>query len=550
MGTIFAYSLTSALLLATMYLVFKWMLAGENQHRYNRAILWLIYTLSLTLPALIPALKHLTETTSHQTGIAGMEQAIEIGMPSASIAEAEPLLLPRILLAIYIAGAAAAAVYTVFVAIKLHATISKGEKMPHGRYTLAITPDTRIAPFSWCCYIVMSRSDFETSGEVITLHETRHLDARHWVDLLLAQLVAIFQWYNPAAWLMREELKTVHEFQADEAVIRSGTDPRQYQMLLIKKAVGARFPSLANSLNHSKLKKRVTMMYKTKSSVARRLRAMAIIPAGALALLVTNLPAVASVLSDASAAELTVPGNKVTENTPQRQTVQSMSVQLKGDIAEVTDGNTGTKIITLGKTGDAASSQAADASTTNVTVYVNGEKQELKSLDNIEAADIAAIEIKKSNDNPADMYVTLKNQSGKSETFLAYTDTKSMKETAAKQKDVYTATETMPQFPGGEAALMNFIADNIRYPEAAMKAGKEGRVVVRFVVTSTGAVTDAEVIRSQGPDLDAEAVRVVSSMPAFTPGTIDGKAVSCHYTIPISFKLKDNKPAKTNANTK
>ena len=100
----------------------------------------------------------------------------------------------------------------------------------------------------------------------------------------------------------------------------------------------------------------------------------------------------------------------------------------------------------------------------------------------------------------------------------------------------------MPQFPGGEAALMNFIADNIRYPEAAMKAGKEGRVVVRFVVTSTGAVTDAEVIRSQGPDLDAEAVRVVSSMPAFTPGTIDGK--------PISFKLKDNKPAKTNANTK
>lgn len=292
------------------------------------------------------------------------------------------------------------------------------------------------------------------------------------------------------------------------------------------------------------------MMYKTKSSVAGRLRALAVIPAGALALLVTNLPAVASALSEASAAELAVPDNKVTENTPQRQTVQSMSVQLKGDIAEVTDGNTGTRIITLEKTGGAASSQATDASTTNVTVYVNGEKQELKSLDNIEAADIAAIEIKKSNDNPADMYVTLKNQSGKSETFLAQTDTKSVKGTAAKQKEVYTATETMPQFPGGEAALMNFIADNIRYPEAAMKSGKEGRVVVRFVVTSTGDVTDAEVIRSQGPELDAEAVRVVGSMPAFIPGTIDGKAVSCNYVIPISFKLKDDKPAKTSAVTK
>ena len=547
MGEIFSYSIASGILLAAMYLIYKWMLAGENQHRYNRAVLWSIYGASAILPLIIPAIKAMSD---RPTKMLDAVTEIAIGTPQMALIETTPPLLPRVLLGIYIIGMASASVYTMLVAIRLIRIVTSGEKHRIGQHTLVLTDTPGVAPFSWLRYIVMSRADHEASGDVITVHETRHLDARHWIDLLMAQIIAIFQWYNPAAWLMREELKAIHEYQADEAVMQSGSDLRQYQMLLIKKAVGARFPSLANSLNHSKLKKRVTMMYKTKSSVARRLRAMAIIPAGALALLVTNLPAVASVLSDASAAELTVPGNKVTENTPQRQTVQSMSVQLKGDIAEVTDGNTGTKIITLGKTGDAASSQAADASTTNLTVYVNGEKQEWKSLDNIEAADIAAIEIKKSNDNPADMYVTLKNQSGKSETFLAYTDTKSMKETAAKQKDVYTATETMPQFPGGEAALMNFIADNIRYPEAAMKAGKEGRVVVRFVVTSTGAVTDAEVIRSQGPDLDAEAVRVVSSMPAFTPGTIDGKAVSCHYTIPISFKLKDNKPAKTNANTK
>lgn len=481
MGTIFAYSLTSALLLATMYLVFKWMLAGENQHRYNRAILWLIYTLSLTLPALIPALKHLTETASHQTGITGIEQAIEIGMPSASIAEAEPLLLPRILLAIYIAGAAAAAVYTVFVAIKLHATISKGEKMPHGRYTLAITPDTRIAPFSWCCYIVMSRSDFETSGEVITLHETRHLDARHWVDLLLAQLVAIFQWYNPAAWLMREELKTVHEFQADEAVIRSGTDPRQYQMLLIKKAVGARFPSLANSLNHSKLKKRITMMYNQKTSRRRALRPLLLLPALGAAFWISQLPAVASALSTVSSAELpsAVSADKVSENPSDKQVTVTTLPPTSGRVMNVT------------------------------TVSSGG------------AATAAAVP-----------------------TQSVATDQKAATTDGAEEKEVSTAVEQMPEFPGGTRALMEYVVANLQHPKGTENIS--GRVVLKFVVEKDGSIGDVQVIRSLDPRLDAEAIRVVKSFPKWTPGIKDGKNVAVWYAIPITFRAMgdDTKDAK------
>lgn len=550
MGPLFAYSISCSVLLALMYMAYKWVLASENQHRFNRIVLWSIYLVSLSAIPLGGAADRWLADSSEALPAGLIEvggiMMLPVAEDSASLAD----IICSAILWIYVSGMVVAMLHTGVVAVRLALIVRSGSGADACGQRVILIRDEGIAPFSVMGAIVMSHKDYAESGEMIVAHECCHVRHRHWVDLVMAQLVAVFQWYNPAAWLMREELKAVHEYQADSGVISSGVNPREYQMLLIKKAVGARFPSLANSLNHSKLKKRVTMMYKTKSSVAGRLRALAVIPAGALALLVTNLPAVASALSEASAAELAVPDNKVTENTPQRQTVQSMSVQLKGDIAEVTDGNTGTRIITLEKTGGAASSQATDASTTNVTVYVNGEKQELKSLDNIEAADIAAIEIKKSNDNPADMYVTLKNQSGKSETFLAQTDTKSVKGTAAKQKKVYTATETMPQFPGGEAALMNFIADNIRYPEAAMKSGKEGRVVVRFVVTSTGDVTDAEVIRSQGPELDAEAVRVVGSMPAFIPGTIDGKAVSCNYVIPISFKLKDDKPAKTSAVTK
>lgn len=501
MGTIFAYSLTSALLLATMYLVFKWMLAGENQHRYNRAILWLIYTLSLTLPALIPALKHLTETTSHQTGIAGMEQAIEIGMPSASIAEAEPLLLPRILLAIYIAGAAAAAVYTVFVAIKLHATISKGEKMPHGRYTLAITPDTRIAPFSWCCYIVMSRSDFETSGEVITLHETRHLDARHWVDLLLAQLVAIFQWYNPAAWLMREELKTVHEFQADEAVIRSGTDPRQYQMLLIKKAVGARFPSLANSLNHSKLKKRITMMYNQKSSASRRLRGLALVPALAAAIAVTNIDAVAAVLEETSAARFFVEETSEPVAAEIRTAVNGLpstesSAVFTREVSEKTQDSQMSPATVSDHTGNAVAA-AAKALTAAVS---EDDKTSRKTAENADSPEL-----------------------------------------------VYSVVQKKPEFPGGDAALLQYISDNIHYTEEASDKKIQGRVVVRFVINKDGSVGETSVLRSADPLLDKEALRVVGTLPSFKPGEVDGKPVSVYYVLPIGFSLKDDAKKENSA---
>lgn len=609
MGTIFAYSLTSALLLATMYLVFKWMLAGENQHRYNRAILWLIYTLSLTLPALIPALKHLTETTSHQTGIAGMEQAIEIGMPSASIAEAEPLLLPRILLAIYIAGAAAAAVYTVFVAIKLHATISKGEKMPHGRYTLAITPDTRIAPFSWCCYIVMSRSDFETSGEVITLHETRHLDARHWVDLLLAQLVAIFQWYNPAAWLMREELKTVHEFQADEAVIRSGTDPRQYQMLLIKKAVGARFPSLANSLNHSKLKKRITMMYNSKSSATRRLKGLALVPACAVALFVTDIPAVASLLSDTASAyilpeqenstesvvadESAVVGYKNSENNFVDQSSTAVSAEngeLDASVSKPADDDD-VKVYDIAEVkpqypgGEAEMlnyimSQIRypkDAFAANIqgrvilqfVVKKDGSVGDVKVVRGIDKSlDNEAVRVIKTlkkftpamiGGKPVSTWYTIPVAFKLSEPVSkpqapapAVEETGNAKPAPTVSDDdrVFEVVEQKPQFPGGEVMLMKYIANHINYPEAALKANKQGRVVVQFVVKKDGSVGDVKIVRGQDAELDKEAIRVVKSLPAFQPAMMGNEYVNVWYTLPVQFKLKKDEPSdKDTANS-
>ena len=307
MGQIFAYSLMSALVLMLMYLVYKWILSGENQHGYNRAVLLGIYSISFAAPPFIPTLSYMLDRGPDEHG------TVAVGMPTVEFGtvDSAPSVLATVLTVVYFSGVFAVVVATCYSALRLNNIIRKGERYDRDGFTLVVHDDNGLAPFSWRNYIVMNRKDFAESGDLILAHETKHVNARHWVDLMVAQAVAAFQWYNPAAWLMREELKTVHEYQADEAVILSGTDMKQYQMLLIKKAVGGRFQSLANSLNHSKLKKRITMMYKSKSPVGRRLRVLALAPAALVAVAVVNIPAVASALTSASHA---LDGGKVTKN--------------------------------------------------------------------------------------------------------------------------------------------------------------------------------------------------------------------------------------------
>jgi len=308
MGQLFAYSLMSALVLTLMYLVYKWILSGENHHGYNRAVLLGIYSISFAAPPFIPTLSHMLDRGPDEHG------TVAVGMPTVefgTVDSAAPSVLATVLTVVYFSGVCAVVVATCYSALRLNNIIRKGERYDRDGFTLVVHDDNSLAPFSWRNYIVMNRKDFAESGDLILAHETKHVNARHWVDLMVAQAVAAFQWYNPAAWLMREELKTVHEYQADEAVILSGTDMKQYQMLLIKKAVGGRFQSLANSLNHSNLKKRITMMYKSKSPVGRRLRVLALAPAALVAVAVVNIPAVASALTSASHA---LDGGKVTKN--------------------------------------------------------------------------------------------------------------------------------------------------------------------------------------------------------------------------------------------
>ena len=113
-----------------------------------------------------------------------------------------------------------------------------------------------------------------------------------------------------------------------------------------------------------------------------------------------------------------------------------------------------------------------------------------------------------------------------------------VEEKKPEPEQVFTAVEQMPQFPGGDAALMKFLSSNINYPQVAMENGVQGRVIVQFVVTKNGSVGEVKVIRSVDRDLDKEAIRLCKSLPKFIPGKMNGQAVNVWSTLPITFKLQ------------
>ncbi len=556
MGQLFAWSLVSSLTLLAMYIVYKWLLAAENQHAFNRVALLAIYAAAIFAPFILRI-----NFSPQPAGEIEMDAIMVDFAEAATPVAPETSLLPVIALWIYVAGIIVVLLSTVVVFVRLIQLVSSGERRQlSGGYILVLTDNSKVAPFSWRRYIVMSYSDWKEAGGIIARHEMRHISACHWLDLLLAQAVVALQWYNPAAWLMREELKTVHEYQADEAVITSGSEINEYQMLLIKKAVGARFPSLANSLNHSKLKKRITMMYKNRSSAGRRMRSLALLPAFAATLLVAFTPAAKSLINDASEATLEISGNKGSENSQETITIHSSEIESAVETGNLADEK----------------------------VYIDGELKDLDALEKLKNSDIESVRVEKSSNS---VYIETKrnntettetsmssgqtqdsstdkkfyiNDELKDETALhalnnsdieiiyadaihnkviVYTkdyqsDSKKEALAASEKADNSDAVDAVaPEFPGGMGELIKFVQQHLRYPESAAKAGIQGRVVVTLTVGEDGKVSNPEVRRSASEELDAEAVRVLMSLPAFIPAQHLGKPVSTHITIPVNFRL-------------
>ena len=545
MGAFFVYILKSGFCLALFYLFYRLLLSKETFHRFNRIALLGLLVLSCLVPLVEVSAEASNEISRQFLSLEEMLMMSEMMVGEAGEAETVSSWgWKETLLFIYIIGIAFFIIRTLWSLARMIGLIDGCKKEMLDDGILLFTHRKQIAPFSWMKCIVLSEKDREEGGDAILTHERAHIRNYHSWDLLLADVCVFFQWFNPAAWLLKQELQNIHEYEADEWVINQGIDAKKYQLLLIKKAVGARLYSIANSLNHSSLKKRIAMMIKKKSNPWARVKYLYVLPLAAVAVAAFARPEISNSLDEISSVKVNDLASIVkTDGEKNAVNSSDKKVKVSGKVVEEKNGNpvTGASVIVRGTTngtlaidgkfsiecseGDVLMFSFVGLQTQSVIVPKGGSesmvvsmKEEVKNLDEMVVVGYTSQE---------DEVIAVKG---------VKLDTK--QERSTDEEVIFQVVEEMPSFPGGMNECMMFLAQNMKYPVEAQEAKIEGRVIVQFIVDRDGSITDVKVVRSISPELDAEAVRVISLMPKWNPGKQRGKAVAVKYTMPVMFRLQ------------
>nr|MBQ5604789.1 TonB family protein [Bacteroidales bacterium] len=542
MKEFFIYEGKVALLLVAFYLLFKVLLSRETFHRLNRMILLGTSLLAFVLPFCV--ITYTREVSAAEASRMMTNISIE-AMPQEILLDG-PTIWPWVML-VWSLGALAVLLNHLWSMLSIARLLRSSNSMSGSHQAKIHILDKELTPFSWMGHIVLSRQDFEENGSVIITHERAHIRLAHSIDNLLMLPVLLLQWFNPAVWLLMRDLREIHEFEADESVLASGVNAKDYQLLLIKKAVGKRYYSIANSLNHSKLKNRISMMLSKKSSVASRCKALSLLLVVGL-----SLAATAQVNPVLSINEVV----SSDDNGKEKSEKEGLTLFMNADGSFLVKGT----ILTL----DGLKMNKADA----VTIVIDENvKQEdvakvkeflrehnvlkinlIKAETTKEIISVSVNELNSPNimiDGVVSDENALKNLNpetidemkvDKDKNSIIITTKARESETTAHEEE-FVVVEEMPQFPGGNEAMIKFIAENLIYPKTAMDKGEQGRVILSFVIDKRGKVGDVKLIRSVSPELDAEAIRVIQAMPDWIPGKQKGKAVNVRYTIPILYQL-------------
>ena len=565
MSSILLYSIKSAIVLAMLYLPYMLMLRRESFFRFNRMMLLGILFLSLVLPLCNISGMSLDRQPVVQ---AAQLQILELGIPIHVLPEVQVVadgtvkygttgfsvfLLVSIL---YIVGMMILLAIRLWQVGRLQFGLRKGtlwQQEENGVRIYCHADD--VNPFSWMRNIVISQKDYDEAGREIVLHEMGHIQAHHSWDVVLLTLVQMLQWWNPLAYVLGISLRDVHEYEADDYVLRQGISAQSYQLLIIKKAVGSGSYAFANSFNHSLTKKRITMMKNSNSNPWMRSKALYVIPVAALALSAFATPKFVAPIKDA----VTKLEGKSTENSPNLQdfleekeeiAVKEVSGKATASVDEVQDAAQ-PLIVLNGKIFDIPKEAIPSK-------RINFEEQLTKLL-NIDAEDIESITVLQK-----DAAIAVWGEKGANGVIdITTKDANDLKENQPDDK-IFDKPEVLPQFPGGETELYGWLARNVKYPSEAIEYGVQGRIFVQFVVEKDGNISDIKIskvsdgraivvvakAKDDSPEelnkeneekglkaLQDESIRVVKAMPKWKPGTNKGKPVRSYFNLPIMFRL-------------
>ena len=382
--------------------------------------------------------------------------------------------------------------------------------------------------FSFFSWVFVNPSVTDIEMKEIMNHELVHIRQKHWIDLVLAGILCMLQWFNPLVWIYGRVIRQNHEYIADEVALQRTSDPAVYRATLLNQIAGSQVVTLANSFNYSLNKKRFKMMKNIITSPYRKMKVFLILPVFAIVLYAFAKP------------EYRFDTGIQTDNS-QIGSLQEKTV--KGTVMRNENGKPLEKatIIVMGTTTGTITNENGRFSIGNIpeggalTITYVGYKSKVVKFQ-----------------SGSDMTIKMDMDTINAERFINQSvpppppppppppvETSTSKSAGDKTgKDTFIVVEELPQYNGGINALNSWIYANLKYPEEAYKKKITGKVYVTFLITSTGKVKNAEVREPVNPLLDAEAKRLISSMPDWKPGAQSGKPVDVWYRVPVEFKLQ------------
>ena len=395
-------------------------------------------------------------------------------------------------------------------------------------------------PFSFFHWIFIHPSSHteEEFNEILT-HEQTHARQWHSIDVIISELVCIFCWCNPFAWLMKREIRTNLEYMADARVLENGYDSKTYQYHLLGLSHQKAAVTIYNSFNVLPLKKRIKMMNKKRTKEIGRTKYLMFLPLAALLMIVSNIETVARTTKKIAVEVIEAVDPQTEQPAPEVQDPQvapqpeqdTKTVTYKGKVVDK-DGKPiqGVKILSV-----------PNSTPTEVTTQADG-SFEFKASPKAKLLFLYQDGNKKKGISFTDERLPKENKTNWTIVYNEKWNEVMQSDPGTPDNPIFEVVEHMPEFTGGGMpALMEYLSKNIKYPEAAMKKGIQGRGIVQFVVEKDGSITNVKILRGVDPELDKEAVRVVSAMPKWKPGTQRGEAVRVRFTVPVMFRLTEDK---------
>ena len=548
----------SALCLAALYIIYKAAMSNETMHRLNRVVLLGIVALSALLPLCEIKIKEEVEVELVECNNLYLPDAQAISTAEMVVAEVESFdylgLLKSAAIGLSLLGVAFMLVRLAMSVFSVWRMIQSGRvEYLKDDVTLTVV-DNLPSPFSYFGHIVVAESDLKENRDLILAHELAHIRLRHSWDVLFVDLALCVWWFNPAMWLLRRELQSLHEYQADKAVLDSGVDAKTYQLLLIKRAVGARLHSIANCLNHSNLKNRITMMCKKSSSRWAAAKLLLVLPLVVLSLAATATTVYVTVDN--------IDESKVKQNSQNNQT----SVRFEERTFD-------TEVVKDDKFAlSPAGSERYNLVPAEVNVAIQqSEKREIKGkivdeqgkpignvfvlvknsnmgsitdsdgqFAGLEVIDDDILEI--SHVGYESQQVAVKGKSSfnitlKTRIYTTETDAEVSSESAVLKAEV------MPKFMGGDLnKFRNWVQMHIKYPKVAQEQVIQGRVIAEFIIEKDGKLTFSKIMESPHESLSAEVEGAIRLSPNWTPGANGGKPVRVKMHIPVNFAIRNGGP--------